>query len=91
MTREEAAKTLAELWGGVDYHYCLGTIGVEAVDMAIKALQEPERKHGKWIKHEDDERISGTCSCCGWDALLYETDVVGMPFCPNCGAEMGEK
>lgn len=43
MTREEAAKTLTELWG-VDYRYCLGTIGVEAVDMAIEALKEP-----KWI------------------------------------------
>lgn len=43
MTREEAAKTLTELWG-VDYRYCLGTIGVEAVDMAIEALKQPEIK-----------------------------------------------
>ena len=60
-------------------------------DIETAPTIEPERKKGKWIKHEDDERISGTCSCCGWDALLYETDVVGMPFCPNCGAEMEEE
>ena len=41
MTREEAVKTLTELWG-VDYRYCLGTIEVEAVDMAIEALKQPE-------------------------------------------------
>lgn len=37
MTREEAAKTLNELWG-VDYHYYLKEKEAEAVDMAIEAL-----------------------------------------------------
>lgn len=66
------------------------TNGAELVPIfRIKQWEDVhERKKGRWIKREDDERISGTCSCCGWDALLYETDVVGMPFCPNCGAEM---
>ncbi len=50
---------------------------------------EPERKTGKWIEVDDYyNRISGRCSICGWEALLYETDVVGMDFCPNCGADM---
>lgn len=48
-----------------------------------------ERKKGEWIKVDDYyNRISGRCSVCGWEALLYETDVVGMDYCPNCGADM---
>lgn len=39
MTREEAAKTLTELWG-VDYHYYLTEKEAEAVDMAIEALRQ---------------------------------------------------
>ena len=46
-----------------------------------------EEKVGKWIE-VDDDRISGKCSVCGWEAHLYEDDVVGMPYCPNCGARM---
>lgn len=48
-----------------------------------------ERKTGKWIEVEDFyNRISGRCSVCGWEAHMYEDDVVGMDFCPNCGADM---
>lgn len=43
--------------------------------------------HGEWVE-KDDDRITGTCSVCGWDALFAETDVAGMPYCPNCGARM---
>lgn len=46
-------------------------------------------KHGHWIEI-DDELITGTCSVCGWDAIFAETDVVGMSYCPNCGAKMDE-
>ena len=46
-----------------------------------------ERKTGEWIE-VDDDRISGKCSVCGWEAHLYEDDVVGMLYCPNCGARM---
>ena len=50
---------------------------------------EPERKTGKWIV-VDDGIISGKCSVCGWEAYMYEDDVVGMDYCPNCGARMEE-
>ena len=49
---------------------------------------QPERKKGKWIDDQDPIIVSGTCSCCGWEAILFETDVAGMPYCPNCGAAM---
>ena len=48
-----------------------------------------ERKNGKWIEVEDFyNRIRGRCSVCGWEAHMYEDDVVGMDYCPNCGAKM---
>ena len=50
---------------------------------------QSESKTGKWIEAYDPfNRISGRCSVCGWEAHLYEDDVVGMNYCPNCGAEM---
>lgn len=51
---------------------------------------QPERKTGRWeeISKNYYNRISGRCSACGWEAHLYEDDVVGMPYCPNCGAKM---
>ena len=50
---------------------------------------ELERKKGEWIVVDDAyNRISGKCSVCGWEAHMYEDDVVGMDYCPNCGADM---
>lgn len=46
-------------------------------------------RHGRWIEFDDAYNlISGRCSVCGWESHLYEDDVVGMPYCPNCGAHM---
>lgn len=54
--------------------------------------REPRTEpHAKWIDvYEEGETVAGRCSHCGWEAYLYETDVVGMPYCPNCGAKMEE-
>ena len=57
------------------------------VDAQITIEAEPV-KHGRWIETENDSRISGYCSYCGWKAHMYEDDVIGMPYCPNCGARM---
>lgn len=46
-----------------------------------------DRPQGEWIE-VDDATISCRCSVCGWEAHLYEDDVYGMPYCPNCGAKM---
>ena len=45
-------------------------------------------KHGMWMHDKDDCLVSGYCSVCGWQSIIYETDVADMPFCPNCGAKM---
>jgi predicted RNA-binding Zn-ribbon protein involved in translation (DUF1610 family) len=60
--------------------------------MVADAPTIEERKTGKWIVVDDAyNRISGKCSACGWEAHLYEDDVVGMDYCPNCGADMRGK
>lgn len=61
--------------------------GMHCSDYAPTIEAEPV-KHGRWIETENDSRISGHCSSCGWEAHLYEDDVIGMPYCPNCGARM---
>ena len=73
--RRKAAITLT----GVDM--------VMLIDDAPTIEAEPV-KHGRWIEAENDLRISGYCSSCGWEAHMYEDDVIGMPYCPNCGARM---
>lgn len=57
----------------------------KAGQIAIKALEEPERKRGKWI--------DGHCSNCGCDVPAYIIDWkwqkdMDANFCPNCGADM---
>ncbi len=61
----------------------------EAKLMAIKALEEPERKKGKWIHIGGDE---WACDKCGfvlategsWEHPLD----VGNYYCKHCGADM---
>ena len=57
----------------------------EALDMAIKALEEPERKKGKWIFKEDFRIVDGydwKCDQCGsWQRYTSN-------YCPKCGARM---
>ena len=53
----------------------------------IPTVEIADRPQGEWIE-VDDASISCRCSVCGWEAHLYEDDVYGMPYCPNCGARM---
>lgn len=106
MTEEEAIQQLSfwkELWESKkaecdkyenreyawEKKYMLNC-NIEVCKIALEALKQPERKKGKWIESKDTI-ISGACSCCGWNAIIFETDVAGMPFCPNCGAQMEEE
>ena len=79
MTREEAVKVIDGRFEIMDY--CESAKLEEALDIAIKALEQPERKKGKWLR-------SGNC------IFPYECDQCGdtneraTPFCPNCGADM---
>lgn len=84
ITREEAIDILKKNYP--DSHFKLLR---EAVDMAIEALKQPERKKGKWIEkthtYEFFEPIPlCVCSECGRTIKYREK----YKYCPNCGAEM---
>ena len=64
----------------------------QACDMAITALQEPERKHGEWIYHgkaDENNNISCNCSICH-AGEVKSLDVI-VPYCWKCGAIMDGK
>lgn len=55
----------------------------------MRVIAQPERIKGHWIEH-DDGLTACECSVCHEKYNLYEEDVFGRNFCPNCGAEMEE-
>lgn len=85
MTVEEALNAIEndEAFDGRGYNEKVCVLIVET--LADKKLKE--EKEGKWIP-ADDAIIAGHCSACGWAAIYDETDVFGMPFCPNCGSKL---
>lgn len=84
MTREEAKRELLFAKRNV----MEGSWIDEAYDMAIKALEQPERKRGKWIYVNGHTAINcSACYHCGW-SLSFEDTVKRFNFCPSCGAKM---
>ena len=63
----------------------VGKITLEYMDELMAMIAD--RPQGEWVE-VDDVSISCMCSVCGWEAHLYEDDVYGMPYCPNCGSRM---
>ena len=61
---------------------------VEAVYLAIEALQEPERKKGQWIILSSNED-SAVCKCsvCGEDFVFYNGEFFPN-YCGDCGSDM---
>ena len=62
----------------------------EAYELAMEALQKTERKHGRWMPHEDEdgEHYGDDCSECGeWYVMPHGKS----NYCPNCGAAMQEE
>lgn len=84
MTNEEAI----EICRNIMPHR--GTPVFEALDLAIKALEQ-QPKTGHWIEKEDyNLDIYYECSECGADYCI-EGDILIHKYCPNCGCEMTEK
>lgn len=81
MTREDAKVFMRKEW-----RECMkGSFAESAFEIAIEALEQPERKKGMWIDNHT------TCSECGWqmiDDVIESPNIVGFNFCPNCGADM---
>lgn len=87
MDRKEAIEILKRNKPTSDPRRC-GTELCEAVDMAIEALQEPERKKGQWEDFDYDN--SYLCTSCGeiWTLNDGTPEENNMNYCPNCGADM---
>ena len=90
MTREEAIKHLKDIRRDM----WTEESEVDAINMAIKALEQPEQKTGRWVYWEESVAFAlGTveipycrCSECNVTQDIYQ--VATMKFCPNCGAKM---
>ena len=95
MTREEAIQILAQRLSAakyLDYSY-IDCVDVEALQMAIEALETPERKKGRWIEsirrtgtqfHPDYPSFYSVFCCTSCLKENYRTE----KYCPNCGARM---
>ena len=90
MTNEKAKEVLQEQIDRYGQEY--DAEGIEALEMAIKALEQ-EPKTGHWIEEEMfDGEVAYRCSKCGG---LFELEN-GTPknneynFCPKCGELMVE-
>jgi hypothetical protein len=58
---------------------------VEAIDMAIEALKQPERPKGRWIGMPRMGVHDMCCSNCRYSSGIRFWN---SPYCPNCGADM---
>lgn len=88
MTNKEAIKILEKNKPTSDPRLC-GKELCQACDTAIRALQEPERKHGEWMDAFTEVApnpmyMYGECSECGFMQNLSKR----LSFCPRCGAKM---
>lgn len=95
MTRDEALKKMQAVKSYMTSGnpiWSVTEIG-EAFDMAIEALEQPERKTGKWIT---DKYGNVLCSECNWCAPKImagnisnrHLDYAKPNFCWHCGARM---
>ena len=80
MTNKEAIEILSNR---LNTYYCTDE-DLQAIDLAIKALEEKPKGH--WIPNCHSEYINygRHCSLCGRNVEFSEN------FCPKCGADMRE-
>ena len=90
MTRDDARLFMRKLWRET----VKDSFAEEAFEIAIKALEQPERKKGKWLQKSKPLEFCTEwwyeCSECG---SKPPNDRYGHPnylsdYCPNCGADM---
>lgn len=92
MTRKEAREYIIK---HCNPHRDTGTQWDDAMECAIKALGEPERKTGRWVGADSQCGIG--CPFCGApvDDFCSSIDYIDLKYepnlCPNCGADMGQK
>lgn len=84
MTNEEAKEHLKDILADVPNDKCIDWI--EALNQAIKALEQARPK-GKWIIRPDRASdIEYRCSECG--KIQFADDTNELNYCCNCGSKM---
>lgn len=75
--------------------YCHDALGIDALDMAIKALeQEPKTGHWEYVQYDYNPRLGNWhCSECRCVVIecVDKNEKGGIPlykYCPQCGAKM---
>ena len=94
MTREEAIISIEEIkdfYGDKNKDgYAIEFVAlekeeIEALDMAIEALQAEPVKHGAWITNK-----LGMFECTACNTMIFAKQK-DWSFCPYCGADMRKK
>lgn len=93
MTREEAITRIKDHIEVHKYNEQNAVKIFEALNMAIKSLEQPERKKGCWIGG-DGSYICSECNSSPIDfidtmSVSFDAYVeTPMNYCPHCGADM---
>ena len=98
MTKEEAIKTLRELWRETNDHWYEETysMAIEALERMPSADTQSTRKTAEWVYGEKDGADGWYCSKCGFHIPWYY-DYYGLNninfirdyhTCPHCDAKM---
>lgn len=90
MTRKEAKEYIIK---HCNPHRDTSTQWDDAMECAIKALGEPERKKGEWIlsdnqRREDTENGNYLYFCSNCLHSDIHSKRVDVPYCWHCGADM---
>ncbi len=85
MTREEAQISLAKLKRYMSGGGVVDKKANEALDMAIKALEQPGWQKGEWIDYTEDGYVE--CPFCH-SATNCDGNKEELHFCFSCGADM---
>lgn len=96
MTNRDAINLLEEVKILDDTMYAYNPKYLDALDMALNALEAEERKTGKWIQRNPQNSTECrllTCSECGRSYIVgfnvqYDEWVDSHKFCINCGARL---
>lgn len=100
MTREEAINELIEMCKYINGNIEIRSKQYKALNMAIEALKQPERKRGKWKQqteplgaYEVECAVCSVCNECFDLAEDYSIEDIRELFAyfPSCGAKMDEE
>lgn len=77
------------VYSRVSYQYLSFNQAIDEFASALANTYVEPVRHGYWIEPDDEDVLTACiCSTCDWHGNIMEDDVMGMNYCPNCGARM---